>query len=149
MPPRALGGPHAAQIACPPELAGCRILVVDDERDRREMLRLLLEQCRAVITTAGSAEEAMRLLPSAQYDLLLSDIGMPEKDGFDLIRQVRSLPAHQGGKTPAIALTAYARFEDRTRILLAGFQNHVPKPIEPLELLAVLASVAGRTGSKE
>ena len=82
------------------------------------------------------------MLKRERPDILVSDIGMPEEDGYAFIRKVRALSRETGGRTPAVALTAYARVEDRTRVLLAGFQSHVPKPVEPVELLAVLASLA-------
>jgi CheY-like chemotaxis protein len=78
---------------------------------------------------------------------MVSDIGMPQMDGYDLIRAVRSLPAEQGGRTPAVALTAFARSEDRTRAMMAGYQVHISKPVEPQELIATVASLAGRTGN--
>ena len=132
---------------CPdPSLAGVRVLAVDDEPDARHLVKRILEQCHAVVTTAASVSDALAALAAARFDVLVSDIGMPDRDGFDLIRQLRSLPADAGGKTPAVALTALARVEDRRRALLAGFQIHVPKPVDPAELLAVVASVAGRTG---
>ncbi|MFP2933578.1 response regulator, partial [Pyxidicoccus sp. 3LG] len=108
------------------------------------LLRTLFEGCRARVRLAGSAEEGLRALGEELPDILVSDIGMPEEDGYAFIRKVRSLPSADSGRLPAVALTAYARVEDRTRVLLAGFQSHVPKPVEPLELLAVLASLAYR-----
>jgi PAS domain S-box-containing protein len=137
--------PNATTWDCPPELAGIHVLVVDDERDAREMLSNLLEACKARVTTAGSAREALAVLKAQQPDILVSDIGMPEQDGFALIKQVRALEGGSAARLPAIALTAYARVEDRTRVLLAGFQTHVRKPVEPVELLAVIASLLGRS----
>jgi len=131
-----------AGLACPPELEGLRLLLVDDEADTREYLRTLLEGCRARVDTAASAAEGLETLLRTRPHLLVSDIGMPGEDGYSFIRKVRSLPAAQGGRIPAVALTAYARAEDRTRALLAGFKAHVPKPIERSELLAVLISLA-------
>jgi light-regulated signal transduction histidine kinase (bacteriophytochrome)/CheY-like chemotaxis protein len=132
---------------CPsPSLAGLRALVVDDEPDARYLVRRILEQCDVVVTTAASVPEALAAVAAGRFDVIVSDIGMPEQDGFDLIRRVRALPADAGGRTPAVALTALARLEDRRRALLMGFQIHVPKPVDPAELLAVVASVAGRTG---
>jgi CheY-like chemotaxis protein len=128
---------------CPPELDGLRILVVDDEPDARELLVSMLSHCKADVRAAGSAEEAVELLRRERPDLLVSDIGMPETDGYGLIQRVRSLP-DAVALTPAIALTAYARAEDRTKALLAGFSMHVAKPIEPAELLAAIAGVSGR-----
>jgi signal transduction histidine kinase len=122
-------------------LRGMKILVVDDEEDTREFVRNLLEQNAASVTVATSAADAMASLERDTPDLLLSDIGMPDEDGLSLIRRVRALPGDRGGRVPAVALTAYARSEDRTRAMLAGFQNHVPKPVVPNELLAVLAAL--------
>nr|WP_158623817.1 PAS domain S-box protein [Corallococcus llansteffanensis] len=128
----------------PAELHGVRVLVVDDEEDARELLRTLLEDSGARVLTAGSAEEGLQALRAEQPDVLVSDIGMPGTDGYGFIERVRALSPEQGGRIPAVAITAYARSEDRTRVLRAGFQSHVPKPVEPVELLAVLASLAGR-----
>jgi CheY-like chemotaxis protein len=108
------------------------------------MLRELLETYRASVLTAASAAEALYVLQSQPIDLLISDIGMPEKDGCALIREVRALEAHEQADMPAIALTAYARTQDRTRVLLAGFTSHMPKPVEPIELLAMVATLTGR-----
>ncbi len=91
--------------------------------------------------------EALEALEKSKPEVLISDIGMPEEDGYALIRKVRALSAARGGKVPAIALTAYARTEDRVCALVAGFQVHLPKPIEPVELVAVVASLVGRTGT--
>ncbi|MDB4940746.1 MAG: uncharacterized protein JWP97_280 [Labilithrix sp.] len=130
---------------CPPELANLDVVVVDDEIDAREMVAFMLEQCGATVRTAGSVNEALAALDVRVPDLLVSDIGMPDQDGFALIAKVRARTKEQGGNLPAVALTAYARSEDRTRALLAGFNSHVPKPVEPMELMAVIASLAGRT----
>ncbi|WNG21513.1 ATP-binding protein [Cystobacter fuscus] len=135
------------EISCPPELTGLRVLVVDDEHDTRELLRTLLEECHAQVSTAASVAEGLERLKQERPDVLISDIGMPGEDGFSLISRVRALPPKEGGRTPAVALTAYARVEDRTRVLLAGFHSHVPKPVEPVELLVVLASLSGRFGA--
>nr|AYM54570.1 sensory box histidine kinase/response regulator [Nannocystis exedens] len=132
-------------LHCPPELAGLRVLIVDDERDTREMLGMLLRRCGVEVTLAASAAEALRLIESERPDVLVSDIGMPGEDGYSLLEKVRKLPRDAGGNLPAVALTAYARSEDRTRALLAGFNNHVAKPVEPIELLAVIASLSWRT----
>jgi CheY-like chemotaxis protein len=112
-------------------LRGLRVLVVDDEPDTREMLTMVLSQCQAEVTTAASAREAMEILPTLRPDVLISDIGMPGEDGYALIRQVRALPPEQGGGVPAVALTAFARSEDRTLALVSGFQMHIPKPVDP------------------
>ena len=133
-------------FSCPPELAALRVLVVDDEEDARELLRTLLEGCGATVRVAASAAEAFALFEQEPPDVLLSDIGMPDEDGYTLIGKVRELASSAGRDVPAVALTAYARSEDRTSALLSGFSSHVPKPVEPLELLAVIASLANRTG---
>jgi len=122
------------------------VLVVEDEQDSRELIAAVLRQCGAEVSTAASVQEGLEIYQRLRPDILVSDIGMPGEDGYDLIRKVRALPPEQGGRTPAVALTAYARTEDRMRSLLAGFQVHVPKPVEPNELVAVVASLAGRTG---
>jgi CheY-like chemotaxis protein len=127
-----------------PALAGLRVLVVDDERDAREIVSVILGEAGAEIATASSTREALDRIDKWKPDILISDIGMPGQSGHDLIRMVRALPADQGGQTPAIALTAYARTQDRLKILSAGFQMHVPKPIEPIELATVVASLAKR-----
>ena len=142
-PPRRPAAPGSEQVR-PSELKGVRVLVVDDEEDARELLRTLLEDSGASVLTAGSAEDGLQVLRAEQPDVLVSDIGMPGTDGYGFIERVRALPQEQGGRIPAVAITAYARSEDRTRVLRAGFQSHVPKPVEPVELLAVLASLAGR-----
>jgi PAS domain S-box-containing protein len=129
----------------PADLTGIKVLVVDDQTDARELLARVLAECNAQVLTAGNAEEALALIESERPDVLVSDIGMPDVDGYELLRRVRALDASRGGKTPAIALTAFARSEDRTRALRAGFLVHVAKPVEPTELIATVASVAGRT----
>ena len=121
-----------------------RILVVDDEVDTRELLKQGLEYCGATVTLAGSAAEALQIITARTPDVLISDIGMPGVDGYDLIKQVRGLPASRGGKVPAIALTAYTRVEDRLQALRAGYDMHVPKPVELAELVAVAVSAARR-----
>jgi CheY-like chemotaxis protein len=114
--------------------------VVDDEPDTRELLKAGLAQCGAEVVAAGSAAEALEAMRTAKPDLLISDIGMPEMDGYELIQRVRALSDAHGGGIPAIALTAYARVEDRMQALRAGYQMHVPKPVELAELVAVVAS---------
>jgi CheY-like chemotaxis protein len=136
-PPPDPGGPDV----CPPELRGLRILVVDDEPDTRELLAFVLSRCHAHVTLAASAAEALAALQQRPFDVLLSDIGLPGDDGLALIRRVRLLPS-AAGRIPALALTAYARSEDRTAALRAGFQMHLAKPIEPGELLVTIASLA-------
>jgi hypothetical protein len=131
-------------LACPPELEALRVLLVEDEPDARELLVTVLTQCRADVRAVSNAADAMFELERWQPEVLISDIEMPGEDGYTLIRKIRSLPPERGGKIPAAALTAYARAEDRLRALLSGFQLHVPKPVEPAELVAVVASLAGR-----
>lgn len=127
-------------------LDGTLILVVDDEPDTRELLKAGLENCGAKVTVAGSAAEAFVTLEGQIPDVIISDIGMPDEDGYDLIRKLRSMPADKGGSVPAIALTAYARVEDRLRALRSGYQMHVPKPVELAELVAVADSLVKRRG---
>jgi CheY-like chemotaxis protein/anti-sigma regulatory factor (Ser/Thr protein kinase) len=129
-----------------PSLEGIRVLVVDDERDAREMLKRVLERCKAEVVLAGNGMEALELLRRGRPDVIVSDIGMPDLDGYEMIRLVRSLPGDLGGKTPAIALTAFARSEDRRRAMLAGFQVHIAKPVEAPELIATVANLSGRAG---
>jgi PAS domain S-box-containing protein len=140
-PPLLQLAPSAPKAHCPPELEGVHVLVVDDEQDARELVAELLSRCKLRVSTAGSAQEALRIVQAERPGVIVSDIGMPEEDGYSLIRKVRALPPSEGGNTPAIALTAYARTEERTKTLVAGFNMHVPKPVEPAELLAVLASL--------
>ncbi|TAK19658.1 MAG: response regulator [Myxococcaceae bacterium] len=128
-------------LAASGALRGVRLVVVDDDPDARDLMRALLEPCGAVVEVAGSASEGLTLLRRVRPDVLLSDLGMPGEDGYELIRKVRALPAAEGGRTPAVALTVGARAEERTRVLLTGFRAHVPKPVEPAELVAVLASL--------
>jgi CheY-like chemotaxis protein/two-component sensor histidine kinase len=126
------------------DLSGVTVLVVDDQVDSRDLMKRVLEECRARVFSAASAEEALALVETERPDVMVSDIGMPDVDGFELLRRVRALGAERGGRTPAIAVTAFARSEDRTRTLRAGFLVHVSKPFEPSELVATVASVAGR-----
>jgi CheY-like chemotaxis protein len=139
----------AAALAAAPDsprnavtLAGVTVLAVDDEPDALSVVRRLLEDCQAQVLTAGSAAEALALIADRQPDVLLSDIGMPDIDGYELIRRVRGTRA--GADLPAVALTAYARGEDQVRALRAGYQAHVAKPLQPDELLETVALLAGR-----
>ena len=129
----------------PPTLNGVRVLIVDDEVDSRELLVAALEECEAQVFAVASASEALKAVSQFQPDVLVSDIGMPLEDGYSLICKVRQLSAEQGGEIPAIALTAYARAEDRMKAIASGFQMHIPKPVEPAELATVVASLAKRT----
>ena len=143
--PRELREAHVTALDRPPNLKGVNVLVVDDEPDARQLLKRLLEEYEVEVTLVDSAQQAMAAIQTCVPDVLLSDIGMPEEDGYMLIRKVRALPAEKGGKVPALALTAFARSEDRKRALLSGYQIHLSKPVEPAELIAVIASLAGRT----
>jgi PAS domain S-box-containing protein len=129
------------------DLSGIKVLIVDDEPDARHLISRVLTQCHAEVYAAASAAEAFAQVTTWYPDVLVSDIGMPEKDGYQFIREVRSLPAEQGGRVPAIALTAFARSEDRTRAMMAGYQVHIAKPIEPQELTVAVGSLAGRLGT--
>jgi PAS domain S-box-containing protein len=127
----------------PPDFNGVKILIVDDDQDAREIMSRMLVERGAVALTASSAADGLMLLQRDRPKVLISDIGMPITDGYEFIRQVRSMSPEAGGTTPAIALTAFARPDDRRRALLAGFQMHLVKPVDPAELLTVCASLAG------
>lgn len=131
--------PHAAKG----ELLGVRVLVVDDDDDSREMLEHLLAGAGAQLRGVSGAQTALQALDQEVPDVLVSDIGMPEEDGLSLIRKIRLRAAAEGGLVPAVALTAYARGEDRALALRAGFNSHVSKPIDPNEIIAVIASTCG------
>lgn len=127
------------------QLDGVRVLVLDDETDARNLVHRILEGCRCVVFSAGTADAALELLEQQSVDVIVSDIGMPEMDGYQFIQQWRKREATlQRSKAPAVALTAYARTEDRRRALLAGFQSHVAKPVDGKELLTIVASLIGR-----
>lgn len=127
-------------------LEGILAVVVDDEQDARELVAAILRQHGADVLTAASAEEAFQAVKAGVRvpDLLVSDVSMPGEDGYSLIRKVRGLPTDKGGQIPAVALTAYGRMEDRIRVLSAGFQMHLPKPVEPAELALIAANLTGR-----
>jgi PAS domain S-box-containing protein len=127
------------------QLAGVRVLVVDDDADARLMTRRLLEGPGAEVEAAASADEALAMLAARPFDMLVSDIGMPGGDGYELLRRLRAAEASPNREVPAIALTAYARMQDRVRALQAGFQRHLAKPVEPAELLDAVAALAGRS----
>ena len=134
--------PNAGEGSVPTtSLMGLRILAVDDEIDTTAVTAAILVSAGAEVKTAASVSQAMDLMKQWRPDVLISDIGMPDEDGYDLIRKVRAQPSENQRNIPAIALTAFARTRDRLKVLSAGYQMHVPKPIEPLELVTVVASV--------
>jgi PAS domain S-box-containing protein len=142
--PRATAASATAAAPRSDSLAGTRVLLVEDESDAREMLRAVLEAEGASVIAVGSASEAWDALEAGGCDVIVSDIGMPEEDGYTFVGRVRERDARRGTRTPAVALTAYTREEDRVRSFAAGFDAHVPKPVEPQELLSVVADLAGR-----
>ena len=151
--PQASPGAAAATtlVETGPSLAGLSVLVVDDEADARELASAVLAGSGAHVSVAESARDALEQLMADRPDVLVSDIAMPEEDGYDLIRQVRALRIDQGGAVPAIALTAYARAEDRRQALAAGYQQLIVKPIAPVELVSAVSAVsagAGRRGTE-
>jgi CheY-like chemotaxis protein len=125
-------------------LQGIRVLVVDDDNDTRDFIEFLLQQAGAIVTTSASAKEALTALMRFQPDVLLSDIGMPEMDGYMLMQRVRALSPEHGGATPAIAITAYAGEINQQQALSAGFQRHVSKPLEPEHLVRAILSLLDR-----
>ena len=127
-----------------PDLTGIRVLAVDDHADARDLIRRVLEDCGARVVTAGSAEEAVATVKAEKPHVIVSDIGMPDSDGFDLLRHLRALGGDHGGEIPVIALTAFARAEDRVKVLRAGFRLHISKPVDPAELCVAVANAAGR-----
>ncbi|MEJ7806099.1 MAG: response regulator, partial [Telluria sp.] len=124
------------------DMAGLRVLVVDDEADARDLIHRILTDCHAIVRTAGSAEQALAAIAEEIPDVLVSDLGMPDVDGFALLARVRALGPELGGDVPAVALTAFARSEDRLRALEAGFGAHISKPVEPSALIAMVAAMA-------
>jgi CheY-like chemotaxis protein len=125
-------------------LAKLRVLIVDDDNDSRELLGIVLEHEGAVVELANSAGEALELLRARTFDVVVSDVGMPEMDGLALLRTLRQRAPEQGGRVPAIALTAYNRTTDRASTLHAGFDAHVPKPVDTAAIIAVIAELARR-----
>jgi PAS domain S-box-containing protein len=126
----------------PADLNGCLVLIVDDEPDARILIQTVLEHSGARVAAAASAAEAIALLENEVPTVLVSDIGMPGENGYDLMRRIRALPGERGGKVPSIALTAYARTEDRMQALSAGFMVHLAKPVDPAKLTAAVAALA-------
>jgi CheY-like chemotaxis protein len=132
--------------ATAPSLNGVRVLVVDDDLVAVDLTREILMRAGAQVWGCAGGGEALAMLQQCRPDVLVSDIEMPNQDGYFLIRRVRELEPDHGGRTPAVALSAYSRPEDRIRSLKAGFNLHVSKPVEPSELITVVASLAGRVG---
>ena len=126
------------------DLSGLKVLVVDDEPDARELIKRILSDCHAIVTTAANASEALGAFQRSRPDVLISDLGMPDVDGFELLALVRSME-NGDPEVPAVALTAFARSEDRLRALEAGFRSHISKPVEPSELIATVAQMAPGT----
>jgi signal transduction histidine kinase/DNA-binding response OmpR family regulator len=137
------GPPGEAVADSKVRLSGLRVLVVDDEDDARVLLQRVLEERGAIVAVAAGSQEALSDLEEFRPDVLVSDIAMPDIDGYHLIRSIRSLPPERGGRTPAIALTAYARAEDSQRAFSAGFQRHVPKPVDFGRLVSLIANLGG------
>jgi CheY-like chemotaxis protein len=135
----------AEEIDAEPSLVGIKVLIIDDAADTRDLLRAVLERYGAHVRVAGSAAQGLAEAKEWNPSIVVSDIGMPLEDGYDFIRKFREWEISEGKWTPAVALTAYARGEDRRRVLAAGFQIHIPKPIEPTELALVVASQLGRS----
>ncbi len=125
-----------------PALNKLRVLVVDDNADTLELVSFILEEYGTEVITAASAIEAIAAIAQSQPNILISDIAMPGIDGYSLIRKVRTLSSERGGQIPAIALTAYASEEERSRLLDSGFQMHIAKPVDPAKLVAVVANLA-------
>jgi len=140
-PPRS---PPTQEAGSDVRLDGVKVLVVDDELDMRDFLSVSLRQYGADVTALASVGEAVAALQRERPDVLVSDIGMPGEDGYALIRKVRALGPELGGEVPAAALTGFAQGEDTTRVLSAGYQVHLPKPVEPSQLAQVVGSLAGR-----
>ena len=137
-------GPRRVDGALPPSLMGFRLLAVDDDRDSLDLIMTVLANAGAEVRVSASAAEALKIVQGWRPDVLISDIEMPGEDGYAFIQKVRSLDAEVAGKVPAVALTAYGRAEDRHRSISAGFSMHVAKPVDPAELVAIVASLAGR-----
>jgi CheY-like chemotaxis protein len=140
------------QVAPPPErgpldvLEQLRVLLVEDDPDARELVGAILVNAGAVVKSFSSAGAAYEAFATFRPQLLVSDVAMPDEDGYSLIRRIRALDPKQGGAIPAIALTAYTRAEDRTKALAAGFTTHIGKPVNPVDLVVALRNLAARDG---
>src|SRR6185295_1833781 len=149
-PPRMAAVKSGREVVIPPRrpyaaaLSGVRALVVDDDSDSRELLAEVLRSRGVVVTAAASVEEGLAALDREVPDILLSDIAMPDRDGYDLIQRVRERSIERGGGVPAVAITAYARAEDTERSLSSGFQMHLSKPVDLDELYATVASLTSK-----
>jgi CheY-like chemotaxis protein len=139
---------ESAAVFCPPSLKGLRVLVVDDQHDALQLMQHLLEQCECTVLTADSTTQGLEAVVHDKPHVVISDIGMPDLDGYEFMRRLRALPG-EARNTPAIALSAFARSEDRRRAMLAGFQLHLAKPVEFPELVAAIANVSGLTRRSE
>jgi CheY-like chemotaxis protein len=120
------------------------VLLVEDDDDSRKLLGTMLKRYGARVTSTKSAAEALRVFQDELPDVMISDIGMPDQDGYELIRKLRAFPPERGGKTPAIALTGYASRKDRERALSSGYQQHMAKPIEQVDMIQAIAALIGR-----
>jgi CheY-like chemotaxis protein len=138
-------GPESDAAAI--RLDGVRVLVVDDHEDARELVRVALESFGATTVTAGSASQAIAAISLHRPDVCVSDVGMPDVDGYELLRRIRALEDPVAARVPALALTAYARDVERERALEAGFENHLSKPVDPRELARAVAALAGSPGT--
>jgi len=138
------GEPAGTSVGPNARLAGLRVVVVDDDPDSLDMLSTLLRQQKAEVRMATSAAEALALVEDWLPHLVVADVEMPDEDGYSLVRRLRLLSPDRGGTTPTVAVTAYGRVEDRIRSVAAGFDLHLPKPVEPAELIAVVANLARR-----
>ena len=137
--------PDLAETALSPPLDGVHVLLVDDDPDALEVVKRILQRCKARVTTAISAAEGLVLLARERPNVVLADIGLPQMDGYEFVSRVRAMPAERGGDVPVAALTAFARSEDRRQAMLAGFDMHVAKPADPAELVAIVGRLARRT----
>jgi hypothetical protein len=129
------------RFECPAALKGLRVLIVDDASDSLELIKTVLHECGAETVTANSAAEGLEIVTSNPPDILISDIQMPDEDGYSLIRKIRSLPSREAQEILAIAVTAHANSEDRARALAAGFQIHIRKPVDPSELVEAISQL--------
>jgi CheY-like chemotaxis protein len=148
-PPPSLAPESAPPVADLAQLEGLRVLVVDDDDDARVLLTSILEGYGCRVRSASNVTEALDLFAKKTPDVLISDVAMPGGDGYELIRRVRAFSREEGGDVPAAAITAYARPEDRSRLLNAGFSIHLPKPVDPAEVLAVVSTLTRFTHRRE